>query len=123
MQAISSYYSAFTVFKQQKTANNTFKWISLPERAIQKCELEKIEKIISITNSINININDCVEKESLPVVSKPSISIPRPTFLVKDVKNAVFFNGNFKIAKISQTDRSDQFSMLVTDYTENFLLS
>ena len=47
----------------------------------------------------------------------------RPTLTVSEVRHGVFFNGTFKIMKISETDQSSQLSLLICDYTENPFLT
>lgn len=49
----------------------------------------------------------------------------RPTLTVSEIRNGMFFNGTFKVIKISENESgvNNQFSLLVCDYTENPFLS
>lgn len=52
-------------------------------------------------------------------------SVLRPTMTVSEVRHGIYFNGTFKIMKVSESSGSDmnQLSLIVCDYTENPYLS
>lgn len=69
----------------------------------------------------SIHTPNPTEQESQSVTKKtPSI---RPTLSVSEVRPGVYFNGTFKVMKISGGDNDEQFSFLVADFTENPFLS
>ena len=48
----------------------------------------------------------------------------RPTMTVSEVRHGIYFNGTFKVMKISNSSEDmNQFSLIVCDYTENPYLS
>lgn len=122
---MSSNWSAFTVFHRE---SENEPWHVFPGREIHPEELEVVEKIAKM----KIGANACApSSEYPPSTSTDELAAPetglilrstiiRPTLSVEEVRHGIYFNGIFKIMKISEPiEPQNQFSLLICDYTEN----
>lgn len=91
-------------------------WECFPSREIYEEEIEALNKIESVKLGV----------DSVDPSAGGTILAGRPTMAVSEVRQGIYFNGTFKVMKISERQPSDelnQFSFLVCDYTENPFLS
>lgn len=80
-----------------------------------------IEKLSKINCGAFLSNFDPAQLDQTAVISKgPRI---RATLSVSEVRHGIYFNGTFKVMKVSESSDPNQFSLLVCDYTENPFLS
>ena len=100
-----------------------------PGREIYPEELEVVEKIAAMKIGVN-----AISSQYPPVIDGKTSEVNpirtakiRPTLTVAEVRHGVYFNGTFKIMKLSERaenqSQSNQFSLLICDYTENPFLT
>jgi hypothetical protein len=120
LQAISTRWAAWTVFEQE----GPNAWRSNPPTLIHDSELEAAERI----HAFFAAGPQAHKTRALPQPgsgAEPSLATKRPFVTVSEVRPRSFFKGVFKIAKFSlpSSHSGEQLTMLVTDFTENELLS